>query len=76
MRCRYRDRRDALVEALHQSLPEAAICGIAAGLHGTVCLPEGSDELAIREGRSFIFRCREDVQTVLAHELHLETRVP
>lgn len=26
-----------------------------------------------REGRSFIFRSREDVQTVLAHEHYLET---
>ncbi len=49
MRCRYRARRDALVDALRRSLPEAVICGIAAGLHGTVRLPKGDDELAIRD---------------------------
>ncbi len=49
MRCRYRARRDALVEALRRSLPEAGICGIAAGLHAAVRLPEGDDELAIRD---------------------------
>jgi len=49
MRSRYRARRDALVEALRRFLPEARICGIAAGLHGTVRLPDGDDELAIRD---------------------------
>ena len=49
MRSRYRSRRDALVEALRRFLPEARICGIAAGLHGTVRLPDGDDELAIRD---------------------------
>jgi GntR family transcriptional regulator/MocR family aminotransferase len=49
MRSRYRARRDALVAALRRSLPEARICGIAAGLHGTVRLPYGDDELAIRD---------------------------
>ncbi|MEP7000149.1 MAG: PLP-dependent aminotransferase family protein [bacterium] len=49
MRGRYRDRRDAMIEALRASLPEAGICGIAAGLHATVQLPAGDDEIAIRE---------------------------
>jgi GntR family transcriptional regulator / MocR family aminotransferase len=48
MRIRYRARRDALVEALADSLPEASVRGIAAGLHATVQLPDG-DEKAIRE---------------------------
>jgi GntR family transcriptional regulator/MocR family aminotransferase len=47
MRARYRRRRDALVEALEDALPEAAVRGIAAGLHATVELPEGDDEQAI-----------------------------
>ena len=49
MRVRYRSRRDALVEALADELPEARVEGIAAGLHATVRLPDGDDELAIAE---------------------------
>jgi GntR family transcriptional regulator / MocR family aminotransferase len=49
MRVRYRSRRDALVAALAAELPEARVEGIAAGLHATVRLPEGDDELAIAE---------------------------
>ncbi len=47
MRARYRARRDALVDALADALPEATVRGVAAGLHVTVELPEGLDELAI-----------------------------
>ena len=49
MRVRYRARRDALVAALADELPEARVEGIAAGLHATVRLPEGDDERAIVE---------------------------
>jgi GntR family transcriptional regulator / MocR family aminotransferase len=49
MRVRYRSRRDALVAALAEELPEACVEGIAAGLHATVRLPDGDDELAIAE---------------------------
>jgi len=49
MRGRYRARRDALIEAMRQELPEAGVCGIAAGLHATIRLPDGDDELAIRD---------------------------
>jgi GntR family transcriptional regulator/MocR family aminotransferase len=49
MRARYRGRRDALVQALAKALPEATVCGAAAGLHVTVELPEGDDERAIRD---------------------------
>ncbi len=49
MRARYRARRDALVAALAEALPEAVVLGIAAGLHATVELPAGHDELAILE---------------------------
>jgi GntR family transcriptional regulator / MocR family aminotransferase len=48
MRVRYRARRDALVAALAEFLPEASVHGIAGGLHATVWLPEGHDEQAIR----------------------------
>jgi GntR family transcriptional regulator/MocR family aminotransferase len=46
MRVRYRSRRDALVEALAAELPEADVCGIAAGLHATVRLTDRDDEQA------------------------------
>lgn len=47
MRAQYRRRRDLLVEALGNALPEATIRGIAAGLHATVELPCDYDEHAI-----------------------------
>lgn len=49
MRTRYRRRRDLLVAALADALPEATVRGIAAGLHATVELPAGDDEDAILE---------------------------
>jgi GntR family transcriptional regulator / MocR family aminotransferase len=49
MRARYRRRRDALVEALTATLPEAAVGGVAAGLHVTLQLPDSDNEQAIRE---------------------------
>jgi GntR family transcriptional regulator / MocR family aminotransferase len=49
MRARYRGRRDALVEALTVTLPEAAVGGVAAGLHVTLQLPDSDNEQAIRE---------------------------
>jgi GntR family transcriptional regulator / MocR family aminotransferase len=49
MRTRYRGRRDALVEALTVTLPEAAVGGVAAGLHVTLQLPDSDSEQAIRE---------------------------
>ena len=48
MRIRYRARRDAMVAALAAELPEAAVTGIAAGLHVTVALPADDDAEAIR----------------------------
>ena len=47
MRARYRGRRDAVVAALAQELPEASVRGIAAGLHATVELTAADDEEAI-----------------------------
>jgi GntR family transcriptional regulator / MocR family aminotransferase len=49
MRVEYQRRRDLLVEALGDALPEARIHGIAAGLHATVELPDEYDERAILE---------------------------
>jgi GntR family transcriptional regulator / MocR family aminotransferase len=43
----YRSRRDALVAALADELPDATVHGIAAGLHATVELRPGDDEAAI-----------------------------
>jgi GntR family transcriptional regulator/MocR family aminotransferase len=44
MRRRYRERRDATVEAVGEFLPEARPGGIAAGLHVVAHLPAGLDE--------------------------------
>ncbi len=49
MRVRYRAKRDALVEALTESLPEARVHGIRAGLHVAVQLREGDWARTIRE---------------------------
>ena len=49
MRARYRSRRDALIDALNQALPEAAVRGVAAGQHVIVQLPDSDNEPAIRE---------------------------
>lgn len=46
-RRRYRARRDALVAALAEALPQARVGGAAAGLHLIAWLPAGADELAI-----------------------------
>lgn len=48
MRVRYRARRDALVAALRQELPDVCVHGISAGLHATVLLPSG-DARAVRD---------------------------
>jgi GntR family transcriptional regulator / MocR family aminotransferase len=48
MRLRYGRRRQVLVAAVRDALPEATVRGIAAGLHLTVELPPDDDERAIR----------------------------
>ena len=45
----YRERRDAMLKALAETLPDAEVLGIAAGLHAAVRLPAGDDERAIVE---------------------------
>ena len=48
MRILYRARRDALLATLAAEIPDAAVGGIAAGLHATIRLPAKYDEQAIR----------------------------
>jgi GntR family transcriptional regulator/MocR family aminotransferase len=45
----YHARRNALIDALAQSLPEATVGGAAAGLHLIAWLPEGTDESAVSD---------------------------
>ena len=47
MRRIYRARRDVLMQAIAEFLPQAEPHGIAAGLHVTLYLPPGSDEAGI-----------------------------
>jgi GntR family transcriptional regulator/MocR family aminotransferase len=47
MRSRYRARRDALVAALAQAVPEASVKGIAAGTFALVSLDDGLDSAGI-----------------------------
>jgi GntR family transcriptional regulator/MocR family aminotransferase len=47
MRLSYRARRDAMLEALERHLPDAAVTGIAAGLHATVTLSRPVEEAAL-----------------------------
>lgn len=49
MRIRYRARRDALVAALSDTLPDATVHGIAAGLHVTLRLRGRYDEDVLLE---------------------------
>jgi GntR family transcriptional regulator/MocR family aminotransferase len=69
MRVVYRARRDAIVAALAEALPEAGVRGIAAGLHATVALPVGDDEEAIlAEAR------RRRVELAIMDEHRIEAR--
>lgn len=62
MRTRYRNKREILVDSLHQHLPDARIQGVAAGLHLLAWLPDGTDERrAASDAR---------VASVCVHELH------
>jgi GntR family transcriptional regulator / MocR family aminotransferase len=45
----YRRRRDALVRALHEHLPQLRLHGVAAGLHLLIELDRGVDERAVIE---------------------------
>lgn len=47
-RRRYRDRRDALVTALHQHAPKVRVIGTAAGLHTVLGLPPGTEQRVLQ----------------------------
>ena len=47
MRPIYRRRRDTLLAALREQIPELEPAGIAAGLHLVACLPDDLDEAAV-----------------------------
>ena len=49
VRTRQRSRRDAVVAALREHLPDARVHGVAAGLHLVVGLPDGVDDAAVAE---------------------------
>jgi GntR family transcriptional regulator/MocR family aminotransferase len=46
----YHRRRDALLQALARSVPDATVTGVAAGLHALVRLPDGVSEEAVIAG--------------------------
>jgi GntR family transcriptional regulator/MocR family aminotransferase len=48
-RHRYRRRRDALLEAIQEQLPQLDVRGAAAGLFAVLLLPPHADELAVTE---------------------------
>ncbi|MGZ4195196.1 MAG: MocR-like pyridoxine biosynthesis transcription factor PdxR [Solirubrobacteraceae bacterium] len=45
----YHARRNALIDALARSLPEATVGGAAAGLHLIASLPDATDEIAVSD---------------------------
>ncbi len=50
MRPIYRERRDALLDALRRYLPDVRTTGASAGLHVLALLPRGVDESAVLDG--------------------------
>jgi GntR family transcriptional regulator / MocR family aminotransferase len=48
-RSRQRARRNAMLEALGEHLPDARVHGVAAGLHLLITLPEGVDDAALAD---------------------------
>jgi GntR family transcriptional regulator/MocR family aminotransferase len=66
MRLLYRKRREALVSALAEFVPQASVTGISAGLHASVTLPARYDEteltaLAAQKGIAIGFLSRHRV---------------
>ena len=72
MRPLYRERRDALLDALRQYLPDARTTGASAGLHVLAMLPSGIDEGAVLD-RAL---ARGVKVTGLRHTYHDPTRAP
>ena len=52
MRARHRARRDAMLAALHEHLPQARVHGIAAGLHMLITLPGDLDDASVADRAS------------------------
>jgi GntR family transcriptional regulator/MocR family aminotransferase len=48
-RIRYRKRRDALLDAIAEDLPQIEVRGAAAGLFAVLLLPDGADEEAVAD---------------------------
>ena len=72
MRPIYRERRDALLDALRRYLPDVRPIGASAGLHVLAMLPAGIDE-----GRAIDDAARSGVKvTGLAHTYRDPTRAP
>ena len=66
-RRRYHARRNALIGALTERLPEARVGGASAGLHVIAWLPDGSDEAAIADAAA--------ERSVAIHTLHVDCAV-
>lgn len=63
MRLIYRKRRQALITALAEFVPQAVVTGISAGLHASIILPARYDEaelaaVAARRGLAFTYMSR------------------
>jgi GntR family transcriptional regulator/MocR family aminotransferase len=72
MRPLYRERRDALLDALRRHLPEARTTGASAGLHVLALLPRGVDEDAVLDAAA----AAGVKLTGLSHTYHDPSRAP
>jgi GntR family transcriptional regulator / MocR family aminotransferase len=66
-RRRYHARRNALITALSERLPQASVGGTAAGLHMIAWLPEGTDETVLADAAA--------ERGVAVHTLHQDCAV-
>jgi GntR family transcriptional regulator/MocR family aminotransferase len=66
-RRRYQTRRNVLIRALSDRMPQASVGGTAAGLHLIAWLPEGTDETAIADAAA--------ARGVAIHTLHQDCSV-
>jgi GntR family transcriptional regulator/MocR family aminotransferase len=69
----YRARRDALVAALAEELPDAVVRGISAGLHATVELRRSDDEEALL---AELARRRITLSTMTQHRMTAQAAPP
>lgn len=72
MRPLYRERRDALLDALGRHLPEARTIGASAGLHVLALMPRGVDEGAVLDEAA----AAGVKVTGLSHTYHDPSRAP